>query len=185
MAKMLWHNTMTIDGFVAGAADDMSWMTPYFGADEIVDEVLPQIGALLVGARTFRGIMNSEEAKPYGGAIEVPQFVLTHADVSSAPAGFSFVGGEMADIVEEVKAAAGDRYVAILGQQAGRAVLDADLLDEILVHLTPLILGDGLRMFERAESTKRLTLVRSHQSERVTDLWYRVLSPDQGGSGDR
>lgn len=123
--------------------------------------------------------------KPYGGAIEVPQFVLTHADVSTAPAGFRFVGGEMADIVEEAKAAAGDRYVAILGQQAGRAVLDAGFLDEILIHLTPLILGDGLRMFERAESTKRLTLIRSHQSERVTDLWYRVLSSDRGGAHDR
>lgn len=52
---MLWPNTMTIDGFGAGAADDMSWMTPSFGADEIVDHVLPQSGALLVGARTFRG----------------------------------------------------------------------------------------------------------------------------------
>jgi len=67
----------------------------------------------------------------------------------------------MADIVEEVKAAAGDRYVAILGQQAGRAVLDADFLDEMRTHLTPLILGDGLRMFERAESTERLRLIRA------------------------
>jgi len=52
---VLGHTTMTIDGFVAGAADDMSWMTPYFGADEIVDQVLPQIGALLVGARPSEG----------------------------------------------------------------------------------------------------------------------------------
>ena len=174
MAKTLWHNTMTLDGFVAGEKDDMSWMAPFFGANGVVEGLLPQIGALLIGARTYRGIIKSDSARPYGGAISVPQFVLTHADADTAAAGFTFVSGEMPSVIEKIKQAAGDGYVAILGQSAGRAVLKANLLDEILIHLTPLILGRGRRMFEISESTTPLMLIRSSQSERVSNLWYAV-----------
>ena len=81
-------------------------MTPFFGPNETVDEVLPQIGALLIGARTYCRIISSEEAGPYGGAIKVPQFVLTHSKPETAAAGFTFVSGDMPSAVEEVKASA-------------------------------------------------------------------------------
>jgi|ERR1035437_4653149 dihydrofolate reductase len=149
-------------------------MTPFFGPNETVDEVLPQIGALLIGARTYCRIISSEEATPYGGAVKIPQFVLTHSRPETAAAGFTFVSGDMPSAVEEVKASA---VIGSLRSSVNKlaAVLRANLLDEILVHLIPLILGDGLRMFDETSCGADLEIIRSHQSERVTDLWYRVV----------
>jgi hypothetical protein len=55
MAKMLYSVTMSLDGFIAAADGGMGWMTPYFGPNPTADELVPKIGALLVGRRTYGG----------------------------------------------------------------------------------------------------------------------------------
>ena len=55
MAKLLYSATMSLDGFIAGPGGDISWLTPYLGPNPAIDDVIGQIGALLVGHRTFRG----------------------------------------------------------------------------------------------------------------------------------
>ena len=82
MAKLLYSATMSVDGFIAGPDGDMSWLTPYLGPDPAMDDLTGQIGALLVGNRTFGGDDphkgTDKEGKPFGGGWEGPQFVLTH-----------------------------------------------------------------------------------------------------------
>lgn len=184
MARTLWHNTMSLDGYVAGPNGDMDWMKAYVGPNERVTEVLPQIGAILIGARTYYGIRaNPEQARPYGGAINVPCFVLTHADPNTAASGFTFLSREMQAVVDSAAALAGDRYVAVLGQQAGQAVMEAGLLDEILIHLVPALLGQGVRMFASDSPVRELTLKRCRRSAKVIDLWYTCEhhKPASGG----
>ncbi len=55
MGKMLYSVTMSLDGFIAGPGGDMSWLAEHLGPDPAVDELIGEIGALLVGNRTFRG----------------------------------------------------------------------------------------------------------------------------------
>ena len=55
MAKFLYSAAMSLDGFIAGPGGDMSWMTDYLGPNPVVDELITQIGAILVGNRTFGG----------------------------------------------------------------------------------------------------------------------------------
>ncbi len=90
MSKVLWHITMSLDGFIAGPGDDMGWMIDYFGPNPIVDDVISRIGAVLMGARTYQAA-KTEAGKVYGGAWTGPQFVLTHAAPASASPGFTFV----------------------------------------------------------------------------------------------
>lgn len=54
VAKLLYSATMSLDGFIAGPGGDMSWLTEYLGRNPTVDELIGEIGALLVGNRTFR-----------------------------------------------------------------------------------------------------------------------------------
>jgi hypothetical protein len=68
---------MSLDGFIAGPGDAMDWVSDYSGPNTIVDEVLPAIGALLIGYRTYR-LASSQEGRPYGGLWTGPMFVLTH-----------------------------------------------------------------------------------------------------------
>jgi dihydrofolate reductase len=177
MAKVLWHTTMSLDGFVAGPGGGMSWLAGNTGANPTVDEVLGRIGALLIGNRTFGGDAGAqtEAGRPYGGAWTGPMFVLTHHPPAAPVPGFTFVT-DLAGAVTAAKAAAGDGYVAVLGGRTAAACLDAGLLDEVLVHVAPVLLGDGVRLFDRPGGTAvRLEPVQLTNSSRVANLWLRVV----------
>jgi dihydrofolate reductase len=176
MGQVLWHVTMSLDGFIAGPRDDMAWLADYLGPNPTADEVLAQVGALLIGERTYR-LAQTEEGKPYGGAWTGPQFVLTHHAPKNPPAGFTFISGDIEEAVATAKAAAGDKYVVILGANTARSCLDAGVLDEVLVHIAPVLLGDGVRFHHRAGGTNvKLERISLTESPQVTNLWLRVVS---------
>jgi dihydrofolate reductase len=169
---------MSLDGFIAGPGGDMSWSTPF-----MVDSTFPsRIGALLVGNRTFRGDDphkgNPEKEGRFAGSSEWsgPQFVLTHA-VDNAPVpGVTFVNDLHSGVVA-AREAAGDKYVNVLGADVARQCIEAGVLDEILVLIAPILLGDGVRLY--SGPTAKL--------EPIGELWYRVFTePDirtAAGSG--
>ena len=179
MAKMLYSATMSLDGFVAGPGGDMSWLTEHLGSNPPVDELIGEIGALLVGNRTFRGDDphrgTDREGKPFGGGWTGPQFVLTHHAPDRPVPGVTFVG-DLDRGVAAARAAAGDKYVNILGAETARQCLDAGVLDEIFVCVAPVLLGDGVRLFDRPGGAN-ITLERLSvtQAPRATNLWLRVV----------
>jgi dihydrofolate reductase len=153
VGKLLWHTMMSLDGFIAGPNDDMSWA---FGMDagsgETVDRVVSSTGALLVGRRT-QDVEDRLQPGFYGGAFRGPFFVLRH-DPPRDPPVVKGVTGRFLDIdIEEAvtiaKEAAGDGDVVVLGANIARQCLEKGLLDEIIVHVAPVLLGDGVRLFER------------------------------------
>jgi dihydrofolate reductase len=175
MGQVLWHVTMSLDGFIAGPRDDMAWLADYRGPNPTADEVLAQVGALLIGERTYR-LAKSEEGKPYGGAWTGPQFVLTHHAPKHPPAGFTFISGDIEEAVAMAKVAAGDKYVVILGAHTARLCLDAGVLDEVLVHIAPVLLGDGVRFHDHSGGTNvKLERISLTESPQVTNLWLRVV----------
>jgi dihydrofolate reductase len=179
MAKMLYSATMSLDGFITGPRGDMSWLSGYLGPNPTVDEVVGRIGALLVGRRTFGGDDpyrgTDKEGKPFGGAWSGPQFVLTHHAPDTPVPGVTFVT-DLDSGVAAAKAAAGDRYVNVLGADTARQCLDAGMLDEILVCVAPVMLGGGVRLFERPDGTEvKLERLSLSQAPKATNLWFRVV----------
>jgi dihydrofolate reductase len=181
VAKLLYSATMSLDAFIAGHGGDMSWLTTYLGPDPLVDELIGQVGALLVGNRTFGGDDphrgTEHEGEPFGGGWSGPQFVLTHHPPAEPVPGITFVG-DLAAGVAAAKEAAGDKYVNVLGADVARQCLDAGLLDEILVLIAPLLLGDGVRLFDWPGGTNvKLERMSVSYTATATDLWFRVLRP--------
>jgi dihydrofolate reductase len=80
-----------------------------------------------------------------------PFFVVTHAPPETVPEWMTgtFVSTGIESAVAQAKAAAGEKNVVILGANTAEQCLDAGLLDEILVHIAPVLLGDGVRLFSR------------------------------------
>ena len=172
MTKVLWHITMSLDGFIGTAGNDMTWMQDYVGPNDAVDEVIPQIGAVLLGNRTFAG--GTGEGKPYGSLWNGPMFVLTHRPPDTPVAGYEFVTS-LADGLATAGKAAGDKYVVVLGAEVAKQCLAAGELDEILIHQLPLLLGDGVRAFEHPGGTHiRLERRSLSSTPLVTNLWFRV-----------
>jgi dihydrofolate reductase len=178
MATMLYSATMSLDGFIAGPCGDMAWLTPHLGPNPPVEEFIPRIGALLVGARTFRGDDphrgTEREGKAFGGGWSGPQVVLTHRVPDDPVPGIHFAG-DLDTAVALAREAAGDRYVNILGADVARQCLAAGVLDEVLVCIAPVLLGDGVRLFDHPGGSEvRLERTSVTQAPGATNVWFRV-----------
>ncbi|WP_067483310.1 dihydrofolate reductase family protein [Actinomadura hibisca] len=174
MAKLLYSATMSLDGFIAGPGGDMSWLTEYLGTPNPTAERLPaQIGALLVGNRTFGGDdpnKGTEKEGAFGGQYQGPVIVLTHRPPAEPVEGVTFAS-DLQTAVAEAKAAAGDRYVNILGADVARQCVEAGVLDEVLVFIAPVFLGDGVRLFDNPGGGR----VRLEPLAGESAHWYRVV----------
>jgi dihydrofolate reductase len=179
MGKLLYSVTMSLDGFIAGPGGDMSWMTEHLGPNPPIEALIDDIGALLVGRRTFGGDdpyrgVEEREGKPFGGGWEGPQFVLTHRAPDVAVPGVTFVG-DLDGAVAAAKAAAGEKYVNVLGASVGRQCLEAGVLDEVLVCIAPVLLGDGVRLFDHPGGTNvKLERISLSSAPLATNVWFRV-----------
>jgi dihydrofolate reductase len=174
MAKLLYHVTMSLDGFIAGPADDMSWLAGQVaGPNPVVERLLGEIGAVLLGHRTYAPATTAG-GEVYGGRWRGPKFVLTRDDPAAAQPGFTFVE-DLGDAVAAASEAAGEGCVALLGATLARRCLEAGLLDELLVHVAPVLLGDGVRLFDHPGGTRvRLDPVELSHAGRIGNLRYRV-----------
>jgi dihydrofolate reductase len=181
MAKLLYSVTMSLDGFIAGAGGDMSWLTEYIGPNPVAADIIGKIGALLVGNRTFRGDDPhkgdaEKEGKAFGGGWTGQQFVVTHHIPDTAEPDITFVG-DLDSGVTAAKAAAGDKYVNVLGADIARQCLEAGALDEILVFITPVLLGDGVRLFDHPGGTNvKLERLSLTHAPLATNIWLRVIN---------
>jgi dihydrofolate reductase len=173
-SKLLYSATMSLDGFIAGVDGDMSWLTEYVGSGPDVDELRESIGALLIGNRTFTGDdpnRGTDAEGAFGGKWHGPSFVLTHNPPQRSSDPDVTFCDDLATAVEAAKAAAAGRYVNVLGANVAAQCLQAGLLDEILVFVAPVLLGDGTRLFDRPGGA----LARLRPLDRgPSSLWFSV-----------
>jgi dihydrofolate reductase len=179
MGKILYSVSMSLDGFIAGVGGDMSWLAEHFGPNPVVEELIGSTGALLVGATTFRGDDphkgTEAEGEAFGGGWEGPQFVLTHRPPAEPVPGVTFVG-DIRTALTAATQAAGEKYVNVLGARTARECLEAGALDEVLVCVVPVMLGDGVRLFDHPGGTRvRLERIGLTSTPQVTNLWFRVV----------
>ena len=178
MSKTTWHVTMSLDGFIAGLEHSMEWARGQGGApSSIAESVRAGTGAILAGRRWHGVAMERYDgvAGIYGGAWRGPVFVLTHRPDDQPGEGVTFLSGSVVDAVATTKEAAGGRDIEIFGAATAAQVLDAGLLDEIVVHVAPLLLGDGVRLYGApgADSVP-LERVELGASGPLTSMRFRV-----------
>jgi dihydrofolate reductase len=154
---------------------------------EVIREGRERIGATVMGRRMFSGGSGPwsddpnatgwwGDEPPFGH----PVFVLTHHEREPLTLGgtrFTFVTTGIAEALESAKAEAGNADVLVAGGgSTADQYLAAGLLDELQLHVVPLLLGDGVRLFDRlGAAAPELEQTRVISSPAVTHLAYRVL----------
>ena len=203
MGKVTTGLSMSLDGFIAGPNDGpgsplgdggerlFAW---YAGGDieyrlpgtEMVFMVSPQsaqllgeahtnMGAFVTGRRTF-DISNGWGGSPPLG---VPTFVVTHSVpqewvYQGSP--FTFVTDGVESAVEQARAVAGDKNVATGAASIAQQCIRAGLLDEIHIDLMPVLLGDGIRLFDHLGAGPiELESTEVIEGAGVTHLTFRVV----------
>jgi dihydrofolate reductase len=195
MGKVITDMSISLDGYIAGPNDDVdrlhqwgydlaSWRKPHGleggetgRDDEVMEEYSKNVGAVVMGRRMF------DLGEPHWGdnpPFHNPVFVVTHRArptlVKEGGTTFTFVTDGIKSALAQAKAAAGDQNVSIAGgADIIQQVLQVGLLNEIQLHLIPVLLGDGVRLFDRGADQIELETTRVMASPGVTHLKFGVI----------
>lgn len=179
MSKLLYSATMSLDGFIAGAGGDMSWLAEHLvTSSPEVDDLMAGIGALLVGKRTFGGDdpnKGTDSEGAFGGQWHGPSIVLTHEPPPGETDPDVTFAGDLESAVRMARDAAGGKYVNVLGADVAAQCIEAGELDEVLVLIAPVLLGDGTRLFSHPGGTNVRLEPLDPDATGPTRLWFRVV----------
>lgn len=181
MSKVIWHAMMSVDGFIAGPNDEMQWAFDYGEASPLADETRDATGAILAGRRWYEVASAKYDGVDgiYGGRWNGPVFVLTHriADIPDDPT-VTFLAKRLPEALATARESADGKAVGIFGASVARQCLEQGLLDEIVIHIGPVLLGSGVRLHGQPGAKPiELERVALGGSGQQTDLRYRVLKP--------
>jgi dihydrofolate reductase len=174
MAKVIIHVTITLDGFMARPNDSLDWANN-FADDDMTKGIYAEIGAVVMGNGRYHP---GEDPLPYGGQAKVPQFVVTHNQrdpLTVSGLTFTFVDS-IERAVALAKEAARDRSVMLLGASIDQQCLNAGLVDELVIHQVPVVIGTGIRLFDRLTTEDiKLQRIELDASEAMTSFRFRVI----------
>jgi dihydrofolate reductase len=172
--KVVVNRAMSLDGFIAGPHHEMDWVLEHLRANTF-PEVMDATGAMLVGRGTHdvaQG-MSAEDTDYDGG----PVFVLTHRPPDDPVPGVTFLSCDLTEAVATARSAAGGKNLEILGADLASQCLQRGLVDEVLVYVLPVLLGDGVRFSTPGLGRIELEPFANTQSGPVTMLRFRVRRP--------
>jgi dihydrofolate reductase len=148
----------SLDGFIAGPGDDLTWLPAGGGEDHGYDDFMAEIGAVLMGRTTYDVVVGMDGLWPFG---ETPVFVATSRRLDPAVPTVRAVAGPPERLLAAVRdiVAVGGIYVD--GGALIRQFLEAGLIDDLTVTIVPVILGAGTPLFAGLAERHRLTLTGS------------------------
>ncbi|HEY7268483.1 MAG TPA: dihydrofolate reductase family protein [Dehalococcoidia bacterium] len=193
MSKVIFDISMSLDGFMTAAnrrpeepvGDGGQQLTAWAMSDgdaagrKVLEEGIASIGAALAGRETYDTSLPWWGADGPTGPERRPLFVVTHSAPAKSPEGgvYTFVTDGIESALKQAKAVSGDKDVCVMGGASiGQQYIAAGLVDEISIHLIPVLFKSGTRMFEHlgGEHTQ-LELLEAVETPLATHLRYRVV----------
>jgi dihydrofolate reductase len=189
MGIVVYDKSMSLDGFIAGAnmrleaglGDDGERLHDWAFKDEaglgMIEREVAQLGAVICGRTTYDMSIPHWGAGGPTGEARVPLFVLSHGVPDDVPEGgvYTFVH-DLETALARARETAGERNIAVMGADTGRQLLDAGVVDEISIHVVPVLFGSGTPLFSKGvEEHVTLELIGVSETEFATHLRYRVV----------
>jgi dihydrofolate reductase len=191
MGRVVFDISMSLDGFITasgrrpeepmgdGGLKLVEWA---FGGDErnreFFERSISELGAVICGRKTYDSSVPWWGADGPSGSARRPSFVVTHEAPKESPEGgiYTFVTDGIESALEQAKAAADGKIVTVMGGASiGRQYIAAGLVDEISIHLVPVLFGGGTRMFENLGGEHiRLEAAGAIETPQATHLRFRL-----------
>ena len=178
--KVVVNRAMSLDGFIAGPGHRMDWgggrpLAEFVAPDDFA-EVAAATGAMLIGRRTWEvgDEMEAEDPGTVDYPFSGPFFLLTHRPLEPPDPDVTILSGDIGEAVATALNAAGGRNLEILGADVAGQCLGRGLVDEILVYVLPVLLGDGVPFSSPGLSRVDLEPISSVRSGDATILRFRV-----------
>ena len=190
MARVICDMSISLDGYVTGPNDSREnpfgdgagmlhdWIFDAATDEDraILQEMLDDVGAVVMGRTSFdknEGDGGWGDGGPVG---DTPCFVVTHHKPTTAhPTVYTFVTDGVASAIEQAKSAAGNKVVGLHGATVMQQALPLGLVDEIRVHVIPVLLGGGTPLFGTLDSSINLQRTQALATPAATHLGFRVV----------
>jgi dihydrofolate reductase len=195
MGKVIAAFTMSLDGFIAGPNDEIDHLFRwYYSGDtdfpvkgtpmvfkisrvsaDLLNQAWGKVGAMVTGRRDF------DVSNAWGGTppLAVPMFIVTHRvpqEWVKEGSLFNFVTEGVESAIRQAGQTAGDKDVAVGGTQIVQQALRAGLIDGIHIDLAPVLLGQGIRLFDHLGTEPiDLEITKVVEGTGVTHIDYRVV----------
>jgi dihydrofolate reductase len=192
MGKVTFDISMSLDGFITasnrrpeqpmGVGGERLHEWAFGGEDkrdrEALERGIHTTGAVIAGRRTYDDSIPWWGPDGPTGSVRLPLFVVSHSVPNDVPEGsvYTFVEGIEPALARAQEAAGGKNVNIMGGADIAQQYLRAGLVDEISIHLVPVVFGSGLRLFEQLGNEHiQLETIEVIHTAAATHLRYRVL----------
>jgi dihydrofolate reductase len=190
MTLVICDMSASLDGYVTGPNDSREnpfgdgagmlhdWIFDAATDEDraILQEMLDGVGAIVMGRTSFDKNEGDGGWGDGGPAGDTPCFVVTHRQpATSHPPVYTFVTDGVASAIEQAKKTAGDKVVGLHGATVMQQALPLGLVDEIRVHVIPVLLGGGTPLFGGLDAAIGLERTRVLATPAATHLTFRVV----------
>lgn len=176
--KIILYIAISLDGFIAKEDGSIDWLTRYehSGEDYGFKELYNRIETVLVGGKTYRQIEDAYQGKE--------AYVFTRKEPKQKADNIHFVRGDVKEVLNHLKLGNNKNIWLIGGAALVNQFLSADLIDEYIITVIPILLGKGISLFQgrNPEINLELLNVKSYDSGLV-QLHYVKCSPINNKSG--
>ncbi len=174
MRKTVLFIAVSLDGYIADGQNSVEWIK---GQDEDVDMVdtyslfIKDVDTIIMGRRTYNQIVNelSPSVWPYSGMIS---YVITHHIDREDSADIKFIDSDPSVLIEQLKQEEGKNIWICGGASIINQLAKDNLIDVYHLTIIPVLLGNGVRLFESSENTIELRLVKTMDYNGIVELVY-------------
>jgi len=176
MRKIILFSALSLDGYVARVDGNIDWLTSFPNPEKLdygYDAFIRDVDTTLMGNKTYQQVISFDIPFPYTGK---KNFVFTRRNDQADTEFVQFVSKDPAAFVYDLKRADGGNIWCIGGGQINGLLMEQDLIDELYLHVIPVVLGEGIPLFDgRRAMEKQLVLKGSHVYDNsILELRYEA-----------
>jgi dihydrofolate reductase len=169
--KMVMYIAMSLDGYIAKPDDDLSFLdsVQLDGEDYGYGEFISSVDTVLIGRKTYDWVVNAIGKNPHEDKLS---YVITSQSRVSE-GNLQYYSADLNDLCEKLKSFPGKNIYCDGGAQLVNALLGLKQIDEIIISIIPVLLGDGVRLFQKGYTELPLSLIGTkHFKSGLVQLRY-------------
>lgn len=157
MRKLILYIAQSIDGFIAKTDGNLDWLTEDEKPDGDLNkygylDLLESVDTTLMGYNTYKEILNFDIPFPYP---DKKNYVFSRSHVKNDNNPVEFVASNVAEFVRDLKNLSGKDIWLIGGGEINKLLLNANLIDEMIISVKPVVLGNGVPLFAQGSDQKK------------------------------
>ena len=172
--KLILYIATSLDGYIAKPNDDLSFLSivEQKGEDYGYAAFINTVDTVIIGRKTYDWVMKQGKKIPHA---DKETFVITRT--ARAPIGKTiFYTGKLKELVTKLKSEEGKNIFCDGGAEIVNELLNHDLIDEFIISIIPILIGDGVRLFKGGRPEQKLELISvKHFEKGLTQLHYKRL----------